>query len=229
MIAGVDGCRVGWLVLLEENGAVTSACVPTAAVILDSHPALQILAIDIPIGIPSSGARVCDLQARKLLKGRASSVFPAPVRSTFAATSYEIACELHQQADGRKLSKQAHAILPKIIEVDELVRTHPRGSVIYEVHPEVSFVAMSGMLPLAHSKKSLLGLNLRLNLISLEFGDAAFATVRAKYKQSQASDDDILDAFAALWTARRIQTATAKRFPPEATEDALGAPMHINY
>jgi predicted RNase H-like nuclease len=229
MIAGADGCKTGWLLLYEDGAGVTAAIAPTAAHILDQHPTLEVLAIDIPIGIPAAGPRVCDQQARKLLKGRSSCVFPAPVRPTFEATSYASACDLHELADGRKLSKQAHAILPKIKEVDTLIRAHPRGSVVYEIHPEVSFAAMNDMQPLPHSKHTLLGLNQRLDLVKMEFGPEAFASVRTKHKRSQASDDDILDAFAALWSARRIHSNTSNRLPPELTRDDFGVPMHINY
>ncbi len=228
MIAGADACRAGWVVVVEVEGRVWSGCYSTASEILDALPHLQVLAIDIPIGIPDAGSRDCDIEARKLLKHRRNSVFPAPVRATFSATSYESACDLHQQADGRKLSKQAHAILPKVIEVDDAIRTHPNGAVVHEVHPEVCFAAMNGMHPLPEPKKSLMGLNQRLALVSAEFGEEAFLRVRKDHPR-QVGDDDILDAFAALWSARRIRAGRAARLPAEAVCDAFGVPMHIHY
>jgi predicted RNase H-like nuclease len=228
MIAGADGCKAGWFVLLEQGNSIISTVLPTAEDILDRYPELEVLAIDIPIGIPDAGSRQCDIEVRRLLKQRRNSVFPAPIRPTFNATSYESACDLHHQADGRRLSKQAHAILPKIIEVDETVRSHSLGAVVYEVHPEVSFAAMKGMQPLAHYKRTLLGLNQRLALVGAEFGERAFELVREAHPR-QVGDDDILDAFAALWSARRIRKGSGERLPRESSVDNLGVRMHIHY
>jgi predicted RNase H-like nuclease len=44
--------------------------------------------IDIPIGLTASGPRSCDLEARRLLGPRRSSVFPAPAREVLRAWSY---------------------------------------------------------------------------------------------------------------------------------------------
>ena len=227
MIAGADGCRGGWLVLFEDVGAIDSGLLPTRAEILDLFDPLKVLAIDIPIGIPDRGSRTCDIEARKALKPRGSCVFPAPVRATFAARDYTHACELHQTADGRKVSKQAHAILPKIIEVDEAVRTHARRSVVYEVHPEVSFRELSGS-GLA-TKHSLIGLHQRLSLIESTFGSGSFSAIRERHSSRTVKDDDILDAFAALWTARRIRDGVSERLPAEPVFDSHGVPMHIHY
>jgi predicted RNase H-like nuclease len=42
------------------------------------------------------------------------------------------------------------------------------------------------------------------------------------------ADDDILDALAALWTARRIQSGSATRLPSGPEErDAFGLPMQM--
>lgn len=227
MIVGADGCKAGWLVLTEHEGGIASTVVPTLAPILDL-PNLTVLAVDIPIGIPLAGSRAADTEARRLLKTRGSCVFPTPVRSTLDAETYPEACALHLEADGRKLSKQAFAILPKIKEVDDLLRHHPNANRVYEIHPEISFAAMNELAPLTNSKHTLLGLNDRLNLITREFGPGTFESIRRVHKAKEAKDDDILDALAALWTARRIAAHTAQRLPTHACNDPHGLPMHIN-
>jgi predicted RNase H-like nuclease len=76
-----------------------------------------------PIGLPERGPRACDLEARRLLgPGRASSVFPAPIRPVLVATSYDDACQIRLQVEGKKLSRQAWVIVPKIREVDDMLR-----------------------------------------------------------------------------------------------------------
>ena len=82
---------------------------------------LGAVAIDIPIGLPDEGSRRCDLEARKLIGPRRSSVFPAPFRSVLGALTYEDAAARCRAVSGKSLSLQAFGILPKIAEVDRLM------------------------------------------------------------------------------------------------------------
>ena len=61
-----------------------------------------------------------------------------------------------------------------------------------------------------HAKKALDGGRDRLQLVSAHFGAEAFDAVRARHLRRDVADDDILDAFAALWTAERIATGRAR-------------------
>jgi predicted RNase H-like nuclease len=82
IVRGVDGCIEGWLsISLDLNGGRPFAKVfPQDARGLLSESS-AVTTIDIPIGLPTTGARQCDGDARRLLKTRRSSVFPAPVRA----------------------------------------------------------------------------------------------------------------------------------------------------
>lgn len=61
---------------------------------LFDDPALVAAVIDVPIGLPEAGPRTCDLEARRLLRApRASSVFPAPLRSMLSAHDQHEASE----------------------------------------------------------------------------------------------------------------------------------------
>src|SRR5271166_1460230 len=104
---------------------------------------LAAVGIDIPIGLPDSGSRRCDLEARKMIGSRRSSVFPAPARAVLGAASYEEALARSRAVTGRGLSRQTFGILPKIAEVDRLM-TPERQSHLVEVHPEVGFSVLSG-------------------------------------------------------------------------------------
>ena len=97
--------------------------------------------IDIPIGLPDSGSRRCDIEARKMIGERRSSVFPAPVRGLLGAATYEEAVARSRAIHGKSLSKQAFAILPKIEEVDRLM-TPERQCHLVEVHPEACFTVL---------------------------------------------------------------------------------------
>ncbi len=56
---------------------------------------------------------------------------------------------------------------------------------------------------------------------------AAIESVVAQLAGTRVKEDDMLDAFAALWSARRWIVGTAETLPPEPPKDACGLPMQI--
>jgi predicted RNase H-like nuclease len=124
---------------------------------------------------------------------------------------------------GRKLSLQAFHLLPKIREVDAALRGDaPLRARTFEVHPEVSFAAMNGGHPLASPKRRSAGREERLALVrSLHPDPLALLPAGAVAK------DDLLDAFAALWSAKRIAAGVARSLPNPIPHDAEGLPMAI--
>ena len=95
-IAGIDGCRSQWLAIAHVTGSSSFVAQVLATSELAAQP-WKLAAIDIPIGLPDSGAREADCAARRLIGPRASSVFPCPIRPTLDATSWEEACEITYQ------------------------------------------------------------------------------------------------------------------------------------
>src|SRR5271166_3128589 len=92
-VAGVDGTPGGWAVIITQAGRSVIRKVAALSSILDGGTDFDIIAIDISIGLLDAyeiGGRACDRAARKLLgKPRGNSIFPAPVRSVLAATSWD--------------------------------------------------------------------------------------------------------------------------------------------
>ena len=84
--AGVDGCPAGWIQITRhaKSGEIASRYLPDAAALVQQEPRPDVIAIDIPIGLPKAGARACDVEARRLLGPRRSSVFAAPLRAMLA-------------------------------------------------------------------------------------------------------------------------------------------------
>ena len=199
------------------------------AKLLSALPRDALVAIDIPIGLTNVGARLCDLAARRYLKApRASSVFPAPIRSALCAETFEDACRINREVGGKGISKQAFAIYPKIREVDEALQSDlSLRSRVREVHPEVSFAYWNNGRAMLLGKKSAAGAAERERLI-----DIVWPGVRKELRnilpRSVVKRDDLNDAIAALWTARRIADNRAITLPQYPAQDAFGFPMEIN-
>ena len=203
VVGGLDGCAGGWVMVTTsvDEGAVSSV-----DVIADLSQVLHLLnagelaaaVIDIPIGLPDRDPRPCDLAARKIIGPRASSVFPAPLRSVLGSTSYEEACARSIAASGKSMSRQAFAILPKIESVDRIM-TRELQDRFFEVHPELSFTMMAGR-PMDHHKATPEGRAERLALLRREIADL---DDHVHSRMARSSPDDVLDAFAAAWSARR--------------------------
>ena len=127
---------------------------------------------------------------------------------------------LHNQF-GRGLTKQSFALKPKINEVADVAA---RDNRVYEVHPEVSFMALAGQ-HLEVSKKQWNGHNARRALLAAhgivipdDLGNTG--TVGA---------DDVLDAAAAAWSAHRITEGQAISLPVPPEYDSGGRMVAIWY
>jgi predicted RNase H-like nuclease len=210
-VVGVDGCPAGWVCFQVDLQSRRTAVRVLANLgeLISASPEPKLIAIDIPIGIPTSGARACDIAARKLLgKPRSNSVFPAPVRATFAARTYQEACALSLQAQGKSLSRQAFEIISKIREVDELI-TPELQMRIFEVHPEVSFWALNGGQSLKHKKLIKEGNEERLKLLLPHY--PAIKSHMAEFRRTEVAEHDLLDAAVAAWTAECVATGAVPR------------------
>jgi predicted RNase H-like nuclease len=226
-IAGIDGCQSRWLAIAHVPGSPSFVAQVLETSELPAQP-WALAAIDIPIGLPDSGAREADRAARKFIGPRASSVFPCPIRPALAASSWQEVCEITYRHNGHRISKQTFAILPKIRAVDECIRSTNLKQRLFEIHPEVSFASWKGS-PTLHAKKDVRGHEQRRALIAEHFGAEAFASVVAQIGARSVAADDIADAFAALWSAERLLAGTAQRLPNASVTDSHGLPMHIWY
>jgi predicted RNase H-like nuclease len=223
MIAGVDGCTGGWLAAIEASSGAILVTIVSAFDKLLANGDLNTIVIDIPIGLMARGPRLCDLGTRKYIGVRGSSVFPSPLRSMLAAKNYREACAIRFEIDGKMCSKQLWAITPKIREVDGCMSPDLQSRV-YEGHPEVSFACMNEGC-LNHSKHTVEGREQRVALLEKHFPDLRNQLVTLSALKA---DGDIIDAFACLWTARRLSRGDARRFPLEPPLDEHGLRMEIN-
>ena len=227
-LIGVDGCADGWLCLHETQTSLSAKVVSSFAQLFQSVHTDGIIAIDVPIGLPEKGARTCDLETRRFLKPpRASSVFPAPIRAALVGGTYENVCKIHYETDGRSISKQAFCILDKIGEVDNIVARNPSlQSRIREIHPEVSFALWNNERAMQYRKSRSAGRAERESLINAVWPRER-ERLNLELRSFRFKPDDLNDAFAALWTARRIHNGTLRVFPMQPPRDRMGLRMEI--
>ncbi len=118
-VLGVDGWRGQWVGALLEGRTVTLSVLPDAAAVLAVRH-VEVVGIDMPIGLSDDGVRACDVAARNELRGRgaAGSVFPAPLRQVLICADYRTACEVSRAASGKALSVQSWNLVAAIRALD---------------------------------------------------------------------------------------------------------------
>ncbi len=87
-VMGVDGCVKGWVGVTNDLRAYFGETIDQLVALADNDGELQVVAIDIPIGLPLSGTRQADVLARGLVGKRASSVFATPIRAALLAATH---------------------------------------------------------------------------------------------------------------------------------------------
>jgi predicted RNase H-like nuclease len=238
-VAGVDGCRAGWIAVLMRIGDPTSARIavaPTLAAVVDAPERPAVVAVDMPIGLPEhtkGSGRVPEQLIRPLLGQRQSSVFAIPSRQSVYAADYGEACALALATSDppRKVSRQGFGIFPKIREIDALLRARPElMETIFEVHPELAFWALNDRQPLDQPKKVKgvpfePGMRLRRALLKRS-GLLAEALIGSPPPRGAAADD-LLDALAGLTVALDLATGGGQSFPDPPGRDAHGLPVAI--
>ena len=178
---GIDGTRNGWITA-EFTGDTWKLDFYEELSSIDFDEAL----IDIPIGLPEDSTRKCDEEARDFLTPeRHYSIFNCPVRDAVYADSYEEACEINEEKTGKRISKQAWNIVPKIREADREARKRK----LRESHPEVFFKAIKEE-SVIDSKSSVEGLKDREEILK-RFGDIS---VIEDFEAKDVSEDDLIDA-----------------------------------
>lgn len=125
-----------------------------------------------------------------------------------------LAANRKSSAHGVGISAQCFGLFDKIREVEEWLSVGPHPA-FKEVHPELCFFALNGGAPASHSKKKTAGLDERRNLLA----KAGFREIITRTSTATARNavgiDDILDACAACWTAKRIFEGEADCVPPD--------------
>jgi predicted RNase H-like nuclease len=221
---GIDACKTGWIAVALDDSEVAAYYLPSVGdltAVIGNPDSIEAIAIDIPIGLPDSGRRRADLDARVFLGPRRNSIFFTPMRAAVEAATHEAATALSRSVTGFGVSQQSYALAKKILEVEAWLPSAPCQ--VREVHPEVSFGLLIGR-PASASKKTwagmverrqaLLGVGINLEGVPVEVG-------------IHAAVDDMLDAAVVAWSARRVAGGLARSFPDPPSVSANGQPVAI--
>jgi len=208
-VLGVDGCRDGWVGVAPDANVARAYVARDLAELIrraEQDGPLTYVGVDIPVGLVDAGWRRADVLAAAALGARRASIFRTPVRAALEAPDHAAGVVLSRTASGSGFSIQAWALRTKVLEVDRLVRDGEER--VHEVHPELSFTRMGGHPP-RHPKKTWSGQHERLALLEAEgirLGSLVGDT-------GTAGPDDVVDAAAAGWTARRLAQGLAVSLP----------------
>jgi predicted RNase H-like nuclease len=226
-LIGIDGYPKGWVGALLRDGQITWRTEPIAnfSALLAG---VVLAAVDIPVGLKDDGWRACDAQAKVLLGFARSRVFMTPPRAVLElglTVANDEVQSVSRALTGQGVSRQALGLATRVLDVDGCL---PDERII-EVHPELSFLAMSGVvLP---SKKSAAGVAVRISALqACSFTRGGLDWLEALSRcPADVPVDDALDALAALWTALRYQRGDSERVLPVDELDPRGTRMQITY
>ncbi|WP_061937749.1 DUF429 domain-containing protein [Aureimonas sp. AU22] len=247
-LAGVDGCRRGWIAAIERGPSDAGLAVSSDfSALLAALPRDALVVVDMPIGLPErigGGGRSAERAVAPLLGRRRSSLFPIPARAAVEAwdgphpdeagraAAHRRASSLARAASKppRGVSRQGFMLFPKILEIDRLLRAEPGlCDRVFESHPEAAFAVLNRGSAMTHAKKRMgrphaPGLEERRAVLR---SHALALGLLAAPRPAGAGEDDRIDACAMLLVARAIAAGRACPHPQPLQRDAHGIPVAI--
>lgn len=222
-VVGVDGAPGGWVAVALDGDCLARVAVhANFRQVLRAYDGAEVIAVDIPVGLEPMPRQAADRAAKAYLRPHGMRVFMTPPREALAERTYSKALAMLRAAGLPLISAQAYALRKKILEVDKVVGPDDR---VREVHPEVSFRAMNGEADLRHRKKTPWGFAERSKLLERN----GVWLPGTAFELSRVGPDDVLDAAAAAWSARRIASGMGQTLPERPGTDEQGRPIAIWY
>jgi predicted RNase H-like nuclease len=211
-VLGIDWARPRWVaVVLDGDAPPRVLAERDLATLLGAFPQAAWIGIDMPIGLPASGVRAADLEARASVGPRRSSVFLTPPAEVLAAASYAEANVVARAVMGQGISQQSWGLRHTIAIVADVAAVDAR---VIEVHPEASFAALAGG-PMPAAKTTWNGQMARREALV----HAGIALPDDLGEAGRVPAADVLDAAAVAWSARRRAAGEARSFPAAASPD----------
>lgn len=201
---GVDGVQGRWLAVALRDGAFAGAALCASITdVLARFPDADAVGVDTPIGFDGFPRRA-DVEARTALRPHGSRVFATFPEEVYRAPDHASAVERARALTGKGIARQAWAIGWAILDA-----AGHRDRIV-EVHPELSFLALTGRV--LAPKASWRGLHERLAALA-----GAGIHVPVDAATGRCPPADVLDAAVAAWTAARVARGDAglRRYPAE--------------
>jgi len=201
---GLDAAgKAGWVgVVVDDRGFVSAHLgLLVSDVVAEVEgalgAALDVVAIDIPIGLIAAPTRSADREARAYVGARRSSVFPAPHPDVVHLTTHAAVNERLAELGMPLVSVQAFHLFARVREV-AAIAADPR---VVEAFPEASFCAMNGDRPLLSSKKTWNGQHQRRTLLAA--ARPSIVVPDDLGAPGLVPADDVLDAASIAWSGLR--------------------------
>lgn len=223
VLAGIVPCPGGWVVLRGRLAGITLAAEgatvePSLRAVLDERPMFDAAAIDAPMGLhdePGHPFRQCDVEAREYVGWpRAAAIYGVGSRPSYECVTGAEAAQREPWMNAA--DKRRYAWLREV--ATEIQPHHSRR--IAAGHPDVSFTAMNGDIPLRTSPWHEDGRHERLELIRKQL--PGLDEVVSRTPPKGAHPKMLIDAAAMLWTARRQAGRAISRFPLDPVWDSEG-------
>ncbi len=233
IVAGIDGCKQGWIMIKYDQTKYSFGVYDYIEPLIEAHPDLQRILIDMPIGLSSlSHPRTIEQKLRGELIPRQATVFNPPCRAALSAANYEAAKLKNIAVEGKSLSIQSYFIQAKIKEIDEfLVHKSPQLDIL-ESHPEFCFKYLNAAEKVILSKKATAaGAQERLALLKNydQRLEKLYHDILAQTLRKQVKKDDILDAMCLVLVNQLAGESQLHYLQDENSEDERKLSIGIAY
>lgn len=220
IVVGADIAKGAWAAIRLVDGCFESGCVcrTLEEVAQGFGRDAALIALDVPLSYPAEGTkgRLCEVEGRRKLGARRSSMFDTYPASVLDAGTFEDATAASVKTVKCGISQQSFSLGRHIKAAHALAMVDVR---IRETHPELVFANLArglGQGELAY-KKSWTGFRQRLALLEA----AGIHLPVAFPAMDEAGFDDVVDAAAAALAADRVLCGAASRVPAAESEPAI--------
>lgn len=232
LCVGIDGCKGQWLTVAIDGASYEVNKFKSIHEICNAYGDAASMLIDIPIGLPMTKSEAYmrpDQLLRRLMKGKASSVFSVPCRQAIYEDDHCKARKENLAALGRSLSAQSLGICNAMRQVDAFLQENPmwKGRLL-ESHPEYAFTVLNGGNAILEKKTDTLGQKKRIDLLMKYYYQTEmvvndFLSSVANRKKI----DDVIDALGLAVTGQLGIERGFRSIPEVAERDSTGLKMQI--
>lgn len=225
---GVDGCKGGWIAAVLRENKVVIKKYESIHTLVSDYPEFDELFIDMVIGLPSTKEHIRpDSAARKVIKERASTIFPVPCRQAVYASTVAELYDENVRILGKKFTPLTVGIIPKMRELDEFLQANEKyKNKMKESHPEVCFSRLNKETLLTR-KVTIEGQKERIQVLSRFVETETLEELTTRAKKFHCKVDDIIDAICLAVCARLAGNGEYEVIPEDVMEDETGLLMQM--